>query len=112
MSGALTVNDFIRKWHAVELKERSAAQEHFLAHDIAAADEKEFRNQYPAYAADSAGETCKALDALRTDPVHRERYRDFVIAMAYGERPGFDVALASVVAMAEKSIRREGNGTQ
>ena len=30
MSGAFTVNDFIRKWHAVELKERSAAQEHFL----------------------------------------------------------------------------------
>jgi hypothetical protein len=25
-----TANDFIRKWHAVELKERSAAQEHFL----------------------------------------------------------------------------------
>jgi hypothetical protein len=30
MSGAFTVNDFIRKWQAVELKERSAAQEHFL----------------------------------------------------------------------------------
>jgi hypothetical protein len=30
VSGAFTVNDFIRKWHAVELKERSAAQEHFL----------------------------------------------------------------------------------
>src|SRR3984957_12386154 len=30
MSGAFTVNHFIRKWHAVELKERSAAQEHFL----------------------------------------------------------------------------------
>ncbi len=29
-SGQFTVNDFIRKWHAVELKERSAAQEHFL----------------------------------------------------------------------------------
>lgn len=27
MSGAFTVSDFIRKWHAVELKERSAAQE-------------------------------------------------------------------------------------
>ena len=25
-----TVNDFIRKWRAVELKERSAAQEHFI----------------------------------------------------------------------------------
>ena len=30
MPGSYTVNDFIRKWHAVELKERSAAQEHFL----------------------------------------------------------------------------------
>jgi hypothetical protein len=30
MSGTFTVNDFIRKWRAVELKERSAAQEHFL----------------------------------------------------------------------------------
>ena len=29
-SGTFAVNDFIRKWHAVELKERSAAQEHFL----------------------------------------------------------------------------------
>ena len=30
VSAAFTVNDFIRKWRAVELKERSAAQEHFL----------------------------------------------------------------------------------
>jgi len=29
-AAAFTVNDFIRKWRAVELKERSAAQEHFL----------------------------------------------------------------------------------
>ena len=29
-SAAFTVNDFIRKWRAVELKERSAAQEHFI----------------------------------------------------------------------------------
>jgi hypothetical protein len=27
---AFTVNDFIRKWRAVELKERSVAQEYFL----------------------------------------------------------------------------------
>ena len=60
-----------------------------LARDIAAADAKEFRNQYPAYAADIAGETRKALDALRTDPAYRSRYGDFVIAMAYGERPEF-----------------------
>jgi hypothetical protein len=45
-----------------------------LAREIAAVDADEFRNQYPAYHADIAGETQKALDALRTDPVHRERY--------------------------------------
>ena len=26
----MTPNEFIRKWHASELKERSAAQEHFI----------------------------------------------------------------------------------
>ena len=32
--------------------------------------------------------------------------------MAYGERPEFDVALASVVALAEKALQHEGNGTR
>ncbi len=49
-----------------------------LARTIAAADAQEFANQYPAYAADIAGETRKALDALRTDPLHRERYVRFM----------------------------------
>jgi hypothetical protein len=83
-----------------------------LARDIAAADAREFRNQYPAYAADIAGETRKALDALRTDPAYRSRYRDFVIAMAYGERPEFEIALGTVVALAEQSIQHVGNGTR
>ena len=39
-----------------------------LARDIAAADAHEFRNQYPAYAADIAGETRKALEALAPTP--------------------------------------------
>ena len=81
-----------------------------LARDIAAADAKEFRNQYPAYAANIAGETRKALDAMRTDPAYRLRYRDFIIAMAYGERPEFDAAFTSVVALAEKTIQDEGKG--
>ncbi len=82
-----------------------------LARDIAAADAREFRNQYPAYAADIAGETRKALDALRTDPTYRSRYHDFVYAMAYGERPEFERALGTVVALAEQTTQREGNGT-
>jgi hypothetical protein len=72
-----------------------------LARDIAAADALEFRNQYPAYVADSAGETRKALDALRTDPLHRERYANFMADMVYGERPEFDVAFATVADLAE-----------
>ena len=74
-----------------------------LAGDIAAADAKEFRNQYPAYAADIAGETRKAVAALQTDPAYCSRYDNFVNAMAYGERPEFDVALASVAVLAMKT---------
>ena len=88
------------------------AQVAALARDIAAADAKEFRNQYPAYAADIAGETQKALDALRTDPTYRNRYDDFVIAMAYGERPEFDTALGTVVALTEQTIQQGGNGAR
>ncbi len=72
------------------------------------ADAKEFRNQYPAYAADRAGETRKALDALHADPIFRSRYGDFIIAMSYGERPDFDVALAAVVALSENAMQHEG----
>ena len=75
-----------------------------LARDIAAADAAEFRNQYPAYAADIAGETRKALDALRTAPIYRARYADFVGAMVYGEQTEFDDAMATVTALARRWI--------
>ena len=60
----------------------------------------------PAYAADIAGETRKALDALRTDPAHRDRYDRFVAAMVYGERPEFDAAMTTVVELAEAGAMR------
>ena len=81
-----------------------------LARDIAQADAEEFRNQYPAYHTDIAGETRKALDALRTDPVHRKRYDDFVAGMVYGEQVEFDTALATVVRLAERTIQQGGGG--
>jgi predicted nucleotidyltransferase component of viral defense system len=71
-----------------------------LSADIAASDAIEFRNQYPAYADDIAGETRKALAALQTDPAHRRRYEDFVTAMVYGDKVSFDNALRTVMAMA------------
>ena len=75
-----------------------------LANDVAEADAREFRNQYPAYEADPAGETRQALAALSTDPLHRRRYDDFVAAMVYGERPEFDQAIATVAGLAEAAL--------
>jgi predicted nucleotidyltransferase component of viral defense system len=85
-----------------DLVDRHAVAE--MAKEIAAADAVEFRNQYPAYHADIAGETRKALDALRTDPVHRARYTEFVAAMVYGEKAEFDEAMATVTAIARRWI--------
>jgi predicted nucleotidyltransferase component of viral defense system len=67
-----------------------------LAHEIAKADAAEFRNQYPAYAADIAGETHKAIDALCNDPMQVRRYADFIAAMVYGEQTEFDDAMSTV----------------
>ena len=68
-----------------------------LARGIAENDAAQFANQYPAYATDIAGETRKAVDALRSAPLYRERYAQFLAAMVYGERPGFEEAMATVV---------------
>lgn len=75
-----------------------AAEVAGLARTIAEADAAEFGNQFPAYAANIPGETRKAVDALRTDPLHRERYARFLEDMVYGERVEFTTALATVAA--------------
>ncbi len=72
-----------------------------LVRAIAATDAATFGNQYPAYRDDIAGETQKALDALRSDPVYRRRYDDFVFGMVYGERAEFETAIATVIGLTE-----------
>ncbi|WP_158920958.1 nucleotidyl transferase AbiEii/AbiGii toxin family protein [Acidisphaera sp. S103] len=81
-----------------------------LARVIAETDAEEFASQYPAYAADIAGETRKAVEALRTDPMHRRRYDDFVSAMVYGEKPDFGTAFGTVMNLADKMIQQGWNG--
>ena len=81
-----------------------------LARAIATADAQEFRNQYPAYAADIAQETPKAIEALRTDPLHQSRYDSFITAMVYGEKPAYDDAFGTVVALAKQTMRPEESG--
>jgi len=76
-----------------------------LARAIAKADGEEFRNQYPAYASDAVTETRLALEALHTDPTHRQRYDVFVSAMVYGEKIEFAAALATVSGLAETMMR-------
>ncbi|MFZ6769772.1 nucleotidyl transferase AbiEii/AbiGii toxin family protein [Undibacterium sp. Di26W] len=70
-----------------------------LARVIALADAHEFQNQYPAYLADIKGETHKALVALQSDMVFRERYDVFVAAMVYGKPVAFDTAIEVVTTM-------------
>jgi hypothetical protein len=76
-----------------------------LVRAIAETDAEEFASQYPAYAADIAGETRKALDALRTEPQHREDCARFMADMVYGERPEFSEALETVVGLAKEAWR-------
>ncbi len=85
-----------------------AAQAAALAGEITRTDAAEFRNQYPAYADDPAGETRKALEALRTDPMHARRYADFVAAMVYGERTAFDEAMSTVTDLAGQALASPG----
>jgi hypothetical protein len=80
-----------------------------LAREIAKADAEEFRNQYPAYADDIAGETQRALTAISTDPLFRARYDDFMVTMVYGETPPFDISIGTVLALSKLLVTPEGS---
>jgi hypothetical protein len=80
-----------------------------LAREIAATDAQQFVHQYPAYAADIAGETAKAINALQADPSHRKRYDDFVAAMVYGEQTEFGAAIDTVLGLTEALLQKWGN---
>jgi hypothetical protein len=84
------------------------AQAAALAGEIARTDAAEFRNQYPAYADDPAGETRKALEALRSNPAHTRRYEDFVTAMVYGEQTPFGEAMSTVTDLAGLALTSSG----
>ena len=74
-----------------------------LVREIAAQDAVEFGHQHPAYQADIAGETRKAVDFLQKDPVVEARYPDFVAAMVYGDPGTFTEAIETVTTLAEEA---------
>jgi hypothetical protein len=63
-----------------------------------------FRQHQPEQRFPAGGETRKALDALRADPLHRQRYESFLADMVYGDKPAFEAALATVSALAETAL--------
>ncbi len=74
-----------------------------LARSIAQTDAEEFANQYPAYLSDIAGETHHACTALRSEPVIRERYAQFVSDMVYGVNLDFDAAVHAIASLVNEA---------
>lgn len=74
-----------------------------LMRDIAVMDAEQFGHQHPAYRADIAGETRKALKHLTADPSVRARYEGFVAAMVYGQAASFDAAIKTIRALVKEA---------
>lgn len=79
-----------------------------MAKNIAIEDAEQFRTQYPAYHSNISGETNKAINALQTNPLYRQRYMNFLNKMVYGDRIDFDSAMKTVVALANHLVTVAG----
>jgi Nucleotidyl transferase AbiEii toxin, Type IV TA system len=69
--------------NAIELAEPVPDDFLVLAKDIVLTDAQQFKNQNPEYAANPAEEINRSLDILRTKPLWRERYHDFIENMIF-----------------------------
>lgn len=69
--------------NAIESAEPISNEFLMLAKDIVLNDAQQFKNQNPEYAANPAEEINRSLDLLRTKPVWRERYQDFIENMVF-----------------------------
>lgn len=67
-----------------------------LAREVMLQDAEEFANQFPVYREDPLGETRRAVAALADDARYAQRYSQFLQVMAYGDRPAYTDALATV----------------
>lgn len=69
--------------NAIQLAESIPDDFLMLAKDIILTDAKQFKNQNPEYAANPAKEINRSLDLLRTKPIWRDRYYDFIESMVF-----------------------------
>jgi predicted nucleotidyltransferase component of viral defense system len=89
------------------LHDLHALREHYdpaevaaLAREIMVADAAAYGNQFPAYREDPMRETLRAVGGLAADAGYARQYAEFQRLMVYGERPEFEMAISTVVALA------------
>lgn len=77
-----------------------------LAKDIILTDAQQFKNQNPEYAENPAEEINRSLDILRTKPLWRERYQDFIENMVFNPdaAPDYDKAINVIAELSKRII--------
>lgn len=65
-------------------------------------DAEVFGSQFPGYRADPIGHTRGAITAMIARPEYAQRYAHFLRDMVYGDRPAFDVAIATIAELGER----------
>jgi hypothetical protein len=73
-----------------------------LAKTIMRADVKAYGHQFPAYRDNPIAETLRAVVGLAADPSFARRYTAFLRDMVYGETEEFEIALATIIALADR----------
>jgi len=92
--------------NAIELAEPVPDDFLMLAKDIVLTDAQQFKNQNPEYAANPGEEINRSLDILRTKPLWRERYQDFIENMVFNPdlAPDYGKALNVIADLSKRVI--------
>lgn len=77
-----------------------------LAKAIVSNDAKQFKNQHPEYSANAGDEIRQSLMLLKTKPIWKERYKEFIETMVYDNSAalGYENAIDILERISEKVI--------
>lgn len=77
-----------------------------LAKEIVSNDAKQFKNQHPEYSADPGAEIRQSLTLLKSKPLWKERYQEFIETMVYDDTNalGYDKAIDILEHMSKEII--------
>ena len=69
--------------NSIQSADRISANFFTLAKAIVTNDAKQFKNQHPEYSADPGAEIRQSLALLKSKPLWKERYQEFIETMVY-----------------------------